>query len=298
MERPEYKNATVFMLVALFWGANWFVVKIGLGSAPPFWLATARFVVSYLALGLIILFKKPDFSPAWSNIGKILFSGVFSYALSYSFVYWGQGHVSSGLAAILFATVTFFVAIFAVWMLPNERMTLQKLSGILSGFAGLVVIYYTDISLQGEGAAFGSFLIILGASSAGFATVYVRRYLRDIDPLVLTHTQMISGFFVLLVLALAFEDYGSIEFDSGMILPTIYNSVFGTAFAFWGFFFLLSRLEAVRASLVGFVTPVVALFLGWIFLEETITLRFVIGAALVLLGIYLAMRPKPVAQKL
>jgi len=284
------------MLVALFWGANWFVVKIGLESAPPLWLATARFVVSYIVLGIVILFRRPDFSSARANIGKIAFSGIFSYSLSYAFVYWGQGLVSSGLAAILFATVTFFVAIFSVWMLPDERMTIWKLAGVVSGFLGLVVIYYTDISLQGESAALGSLLIILGASAAGFSTVFVRRYLKDIDPLVVTHTQMISGFMVLVTLALVCEDPRKISIDYGMILPTIYNSVFGTALAFWGFFFLLSRIEAVKASLVGFITPIVALFLGWLFLDETITVRFVLGAALVLLGVYLAVRSDRTSQ--
>jgi len=282
------KYSAIFASVALFWGLNWLVVKIGLSSAPPFWLATARFVVAFIFLGIVVLVTRTSYAEVQKNFWKVMYSGIFSYALSYCFVYWGQSHVSSGMAALLFASITFFVAIFSVFMLPDERMTLFKALGVIVGFGGLVVVYYADLRVNTVKSVLGATSIVLGAASAGYATVYVKKHLRHINAIALSHAQMLSGFILLLVLSIALEDPRSIEFDAGMILPTLYNSIFGTALAFWGFFYLLSRMDTVKLSMVGFVTPIVAILAGWIVLSEDVTVRFFLGAVMVIIGIVLA----------
>jgi drug/metabolite transporter (DMT)-like permease len=280
----------IFAGLTLVWGSNWLAVKIGLDAAPPFWFASIRFVISFLTLGAIILFRKPDYSLVKRNFGKIFFAGLVAYGVCYALIYWGQRSVSSGTAAVLFSSIPFFVAIFSVRMLPEEKVTPIRAIGITIGFAGLVVIFFGDISLNGSAAIVGAMLITASAAAAGFIAVFIKRHLREIDSLLLTHTQMIPGLLLLLILAITFEDFSAFDFSERTILPTIYLAVFGTAFAFWGYFYLLARVNAVKLSLVGFLTPVVALCLGWAVLNESITSRFVLGAALVMIGVWFASR--------
>lgn len=280
----------LFVALALAWGSNWPVVKIGLESAPPFWLATIRFLISFVALGVVILFRHLDYRQVLKDIGKIMLVGALSYGVSYGFIHWGQNYVSSGTASVLFASIPFFVAMFSYMMLRNERLTLLKVIGIVVGFGGIVVIYLGDISLQGEMAIWGAAVITLASATAGFTTVFVRRYLRHVEPLLLTHAQMIPGFFILLMLALSFDDYSALKLNANTILSTMHLALVGTAFAFWAFYYLLARVNAVKLSLIGFVTPIVALFLGWLILDESITLRLAIGITLVLVGVWFASR--------
>jgi probable blue pigment (indigoidine) exporter len=102
---------------------------------------------------------------------------------------------------------------------------------------------------------------------------------------------------VLLLLALLFDDYSALTLNANTMLATAYLAVVGTAFAFWAFFYLLARVTAVKLSLVGFLTPIVALILGWIILNEEISARLAAGIALVLVGVWFASKePAAVPQ--
>jgi drug/metabolite transporter (DMT)-like permease len=281
--------------LVLVWGSTWLAVKIGLETAPPFWFATLRFIIAFVVLGAIILLRKPDYSRVKRNLGKIFTAGFLAYGFCYATIYWGQRFISSGTAAVLFASIPFFVALFSVRMLPDERVTPLKVIGIVIGFSGLVVIFFGDISLRGSNALWGATMIVVSSAAAGFTAVFIKRHLREIDSLLLTHTQMIPGLLFLLILALIFEDFSAFELSRNSILPALYLAIFGTAFAFWGYFYLLARINAVKLSLIGFLTPVIALSLGWLVLDESITIRFAGGVVLVLAGIWFASRErKPV----
>jgi drug/metabolite transporter (DMT)-like permease len=294
-EISDLREFILFLALAVAWGSNWPVVKIGLESAPPFYLASIRFFIAFFALGSVIVLKRLDYRPLRRDIGKIILAGALSYGVSYGLIHWGQNYVSAGTASVLFASIPFFVAIFSYLMLRDEKISTLKVVGIVIGFAGIIVIYLGDISIQGRAALWGAAMITLASVTAGFTTVYVRKYLRHVDPLLLTHTQMIPGFFVLLLLALLLDDYSALAFNANTMLATAYLAVIGTAFAFWAFFYLLARVNAVKLSLVGFLTPVVALVLGWIVLGEGLSARLAAGIALVLIGVWFASRERAVA---
>lgn len=288
------RDFVLFIGLVLVWGSTWLAVKIGLETAPPFWFATIRFIIAFVVLGAIILLKRPDYSLVKKNLGKIFTAGFLAYGFCYATIYWGQRFISSGTASVLFASIPFFVALFSVRMLPDEKVTPIKVIGMVLGFSGLVVIFFGDISLHGSDALWGATMIVVSSSAAGFTAVFVKRHLREVDSLLLTHTQMIPGLLFLLILALIFEDFSAFDLSANTILPALYLAIFGTAFAFWGYFYLLARINAVKLSLIGFLTPVIALCLGWLVLDETITIRFAGGIALVLAGIWFASRePKP-----
>ncbi len=274
------------------WGSTWLVLKIGLESAPPFWSATFRFAISFVVLAIVILFRRPDYRPVRKNFGKILFAGFLSYGVNYALIYWGQGYVSSGTASVLFASIPFFTAAFSFMMLPEEKLSGLKILGITIGFVGIVIIYIGDISLKGEMAIWGGAVVTVSSAVAGFVSVFIKRHLKHVDSLLLTHTQMIPGIILLLIMALLFDDFDLLRFDSTTILTTAYLATFGTAFAFWAYFYLLARIEVVKLSLIGFLTPIIALFLGWIVLDETLSARFTAGTFLVLIGIWFASREK------
>ncbi len=288
------REVALFIGLVLVWGSTWLAVKIGLETAPPFWFATIRFIIAFVVLGAIILLRKPDYSLVKRNLGKIFMAGFLAYGFCYATIYWGQRFISSGTASVLFASIPFFVALFSVRMLPDEKVTPLKVIGIVIGFSGLVVIFFGDISLHGSNALLGATMIVVSSATAGFTAVFIKRHLREVDSLLLTHTQMIPGLLFLLILALIFEDFSAFDLSTTTVISTVYLAVFGTAFAFWGYFYLLARINAVKLSLIGFLTPAIALCLGWLVLDESITIRFAGGVVLVLAGIWFASRePKP-----
>lgn len=120
------RESALFIGLVLVWGSTWLAVKIGLDTAPPFWFATIRFIIAFVVLGAIILLRKPDYSLVKRNFGKILTAGFLAYGFCYATIYWGQRFISSGTAAVLFASIPFFVALFSVRMLPDEKSNSAK----------------------------------------------------------------------------------------------------------------------------------------------------------------------------
>jgi len=284
------RDFLLFSAITLAWGGNWLFVKMGLETSPPFWLASIRFIIAFLSMSAIVLISKADYGPVKRNFWRIMLVGTLSYGVGYGLIHLGQGSVSAGTASVLFAAIPFFVAIFSLKFLPDERLDYIKVAGIAVGFAGIVVIYLGDISLQGPSALVGAGMITVSSATAAFTTVYIRRYLREVDPILLTHTQMIPGFVILFFFALLLEDSSAIQFNTNTVVSVLYLGLFGTAFSFWGFFYLLARVNAVKLSLIGFLTPVVALSLGWLFLGEMMSARFALGTVLVLCGVWFASR--------
>jgi drug/metabolite transporter (DMT)-like permease len=283
-------NSVLFVLLAIAWGSNWMFLKIGLGFSPPFWFATIRFAISFAALGVVILIRRPDYRLVKQHFWKIMLAGAVSYGVCYALVYWGQLSISSGTASVLFSSIPLFTAGFSHWYLPEEKTTSRKFLGVVIGFCGITVIYIGDISLHGGSALFGALAISLSSASAAFISVYIKRHLRVIDSLQLTHTQMIPGFVFLAILALTLEDFSSVRLNQTMLISVFYLSLFGTAFSFWAYFYLLARLNVLKLSLVGFLTPIIAVFLGWAVLSETLSSRFVAGSVLVLVGVWISSR--------
>jgi drug/metabolite transporter (DMT)-like permease len=212
--------------------------------------------------------------------------GVFVYFLGYGLVYWGEQYIDSGLAAILFATFPFWVAIYAHWLLPEERFTLIRLASLIVGFSGIVIIFWDSLSFSGLANHGLGMLAVLGSgASAAYAAVRTKRDLHHIDPLLIAAYQMSAGMALLLAVGFATESLASFELTQKSIGALLYLALAGSALTFGVYFHLLKTTQATKLSLIAFVTPIVALMLGWLLMSERISWNLILGAGLVVAGI-------------
>jgi drug/metabolite transporter (DMT)-like permease len=215
----------------------------------------------------------------------LLPTAVFMMALPYGLVFWGEQYVSAGLGAILNGTIPFFTALFALSLLPQERLSLRKAVGLVLGFAGVVVIFWDQAGAFRQSHFWGKIALLGSAVSYGLANVWVRRHAETYDTQKAVFLQMLLGTVMLLGLAALSERSAAWSWSMPGLIALLYLAIVGSALAFAAFFWLLKRVEATKASLIAFVTPVVALFLGWAVLGETVTIRVAVGSCLVLAGI-------------
>jgi drug/metabolite transporter (DMT)-like permease len=212
-----------------------------------------------------------------------------SFSVPFALVYWGQQSVSSGVTSILFAVFPFCVAIMSTLMLPNERLTAAKIIGIIIGFSGIVLIFSDDISIgTGQEQVLGMIAIVTSALIQAFSAVMIKKHGHSISPFIVTFIPMsLAGIFLLTGSVLT-EDLSRTEFTTVAVLSVIFLAVFGSVATFVSYFWLLKRVEVVLLSLTSFVTPVIAVFLGVIILNERISSQLFAGSALVLGGILAA----------
>ncbi len=224
-------------------------------------------------------------------------NGALTFTISYGLVYWAEQWVPSGLAAILFATFPLFVAILAHLFLPGERLRTGSLMGILLGFAGVAVLFSEDFSkLGGPKVGFASAVLLIAPFASAIANVAVKKWGGGIHPLSISAMPMAVG--TLLTVPFAWTSgEEAIEWRTGPVLALLYLAVMGSAVAFTLYYWLLRRLPATSLSLVNYATPVVAVLVGTLFLEEPFTTRVLLGAALVVVGVAVAVRQPSAAAR-
>jgi drug/metabolite transporter (DMT)-like permease len=282
--RPKLKIAVGFVIISLIWGSTWLAIKIGLESVPPFYGAAIRFTVGLVILSLLLAVRKERIVLNRRSITLYLSLGLLSFGVPFALVYWSEQFIPSGLASILFAAYPFVVAIGSHLVLPGERLTVYKITGIGLGFIGVLAIFWSDLSLGSAGIG-GMAAILLSTLLQGSSLVIIKRWNNGLRPMSLTFGGMLVGVVILYAAAFLFEQPSSIHLDAKGLFSILYLGSFGTVLTFVVYYWLLNHIEAVYLSLVSFVTPVLAVILGALVLGESFSSRVVLGAGLILAGI-------------
>src|SRR3970040_2260763 len=248
------------------WGSTWLAIRIGLQGAPPFLAASLRFVVASLTLlGLAAVFKSrlPKGRIEWS---RIVFVGIFLFTADYGLIYWGEANgVASGLSAILFATFPFQTALFAHVLLREEGLSLQKLTGIALGFAGILLIF----------------------RGPDESDVAVKRWGHDVDAITFNAFAMGTGAIALAGFSLVARESWFVPSWPEGIGAILYLAFAGSVVTFVAYIWLLKRIEATSMSYTALVTPIVAVLLGVTVGGEVLDPILIPGAAGTPAGVFL-----------
>lgn len=284
----------VFIALCFIWGSTWLGIKIGLVFLPPFLFAGIRFAIATASLFVLrraLHARIPRDRSSWT---VMLFLGIVQISLPYGLVFWGEEYISSGLSAVLFATLPFFVAVFA-HILAAEKLTRIKVAGIALSFAGLVAIFWRDVTaasnLAAQNSILGSLAVVGSAASGGLANVVAKRRAGGIDPAANVLVQHSVAAVALLSLGLVTESATSLNFTPVAFVAVLYLGIVGSALGFVGLYWLLKKTAATNVSMVTFLNPILALVLGWLVLQEIPNPNVGLGATLILAGVYLTLKP-------
>ncbi len=224
------------------------------------------------------------------------------FAVNYTLLFWAELYVSSGLAAVLQATIPIFGMFFAHWMLPDEPLRLQKLAGAIVALGGVTVICSRLLGFNGPLAFWGGMGVVFGAGSAAYANVLVKARSIQLAPAMLAAWQMIFGIAPLLLVGFM-VDGNPLKFhwSAVSIFCLLYLAVIGSALTFLLLYWLLPRMTVARLQAISLITPPGAVALGWAVGGETFSLWALLGACLVLAGVWMIFRkgeePEPVIQE-
>jgi drug/metabolite transporter (DMT)-like permease len=281
----------VWLLLSLIWGSTWLFIKLGLQDLPPFTFAGLRFVIAAFILLLVIVMRRTPLPRNRRDWGLIIWTGLLAFTMNYGLLFWGEQRTTSGLAAILQTIIPVFGLVIAHHYLPQERMTWSKLAGIVLGIAGVVLIFSNQMSVEGPRALRGSVAIVVGAFCVAYSNVLVKARLGHLDFAVLAAGQMTVGLIPLLLIGIAFEG-NPLKFHWTPLALTsiLYLALVGSSLAFMMFYWLVQNMEVTKTMLIPLVTPLIAVILGMLVLDEGLTWRIVTGGASVMAGIGLIIK--------
>ncbi len=275
------------------WGTTWLAIKFSLHGLPPLAGAGARFILAGCLLYAVGAVLRVDFRRYAPPLHLVAVLAVTLFGVNYALTYVAEAHLASGLVAVLFGTMPFFIFAFAHAMI-GERAGRGTLAGALLAFAGVALISLAG-GVRGE---LPYVLAALGASvSSAYANVYLKAH-AVAEPLATLPPAMLAAGTVLFGAGLATEHidwHGAAQ--PGSLAALGYLAAGGSALAFYLNHWLLQRIDSGTMGLTALMIPVIAVAAGALFGGEVFGPRDVVGAVLVVGGVWLSLaRPRPRAQ--
>jgi drug/metabolite transporter (DMT)-like permease len=297
-----------FFLIYFIWGSTYLAIRVAIASIPPFLMAGCRFFFAGLLM-LLLLRMRGVPQPSWCwRLGVV---GVFLFVGGNGLVVWAEQYIDSGLAALLVSTLPLWLIVLD-WLWaggpPPQR---QALCGIALGIVGTVLLLKphwllpqlfpvaVEASAADQQALLASSVVVFASVLWAIGSIYSKKFAKPASIFMSAAWQMLGGGAALLLLSLALGEFTTFEFAQVTPLSLAgfaYLFVFGSMIAISAYSWLLQNASASSISTYAFVNPLVALALGWLLVDEALTLPILLGAAVILVGVVLVIRASSAQQ--
>lgn len=278
-----------FLAIYFLWGTTFLAIRIAVKELPPLFAAGTRFFVAGLVLYVFMRLRGEAGPTAaqWRNLALI---ALMMFVAEYGPLFWAEKTVPSGLASVLAATIPILTLIAETVILRQQRFHWSVALSSLLGFVGVGILL-----LRGNGQHFPllpCFAVLAGSLCWSISSVHSRSMdLPKVRPLTAGATMMLGGV-GLLILSAGFgemQPFPHVSLRAAEAL--LYLIVFGSLLAFTAYVWLLGHMPATRVSSYAYVNPIVAVALGHFLADEPVTNRTLAGTGLVLLSVFLILRP-------
>jgi drug/metabolite transporter (DMT)-like permease len=289
------KNMSIYLLlllISLIWAGSFVVVKNATEEIDPIELGFLRFLVATPIMFLILLLRRQKMQVPIKEIPSLIILGLTGVTLLYLFQYLGINYTNASTSAILINTNIIFIAILSVFFL-NESLTVKRIFGIAVSFFGVIVVVFSNIPEENFSLdnlfIIGSILVLLSAFCWAIYTIVGKRLLKKYDPLTITTYSFVLGtlFYIPLVIPNVFSNVQSLTFNG--YFSIIFLALFCSVFGYIGWYYALKSTDASKAAVFLNFIPFFAIFMSFFYGEE-ITIFFILGAILIIYGVYLTQK--------
>ena len=288
----------LYIALGIVWGCSFIFIKLGLEFLTPFGVAFGRCALGALALLIYLKLKGLTLVRDRKMIGHLWVVSLLLNVIPGIFFAWAETEVTSILAGIINAVTPLMTLIAIMVVSRNEKPTRPQVVGLILGFLGVLTVLGAWQGL-GDNPLWAILILLAAVTCYGFSFPYSRRFIlpEQLKPEVMAATQVTLGAITLLPFFLI-NGVAKSEFLLGPVLAMVALGVFGSGFAYiWNFTIMRDAGSAIASS-VTYVTPLVAVIVGFIFLNENLHWYEPAGAVIVLLGAAIAQGRIPLSKKL
>ncbi len=274
----------LIVALSIVWGGSFFFVGVALTALPPLTVVLGRVGLAALALLAVIRISGQHLPREARLWGAFLVMGALNNAIPFSLIVWGQVHIDSGLASILNVSTPLFTVLLAHVVTSDEKMTVNRVLGVLFGLAGVAVLIGPE-ALGGLGTAGLAQIAILGAAASyACASLYGRRF-RHLPPTIPAAGMLCGSTLLILPLALIADRPWTLTPGFEAIASLLGLALASTALAYFLYFRILTLAGSTNLMLVTFLVPVSAILLGTLLLGERLDWTAIVGMGLIFAGL-------------
>lgn len=289
LHNKKIKLILAFSLIYFIWGSTYLGIRYAIETMPPFLMASARFLIAGCLMYTFLRFKgAPNPSiKQWCNLGVV---GVFMLLGGNGFVAWAEQYISSGLAALLVSLLPLWlIALDWLWI-DGPRPTWQAMLGIAFGIFGVALIVDPTRIMGSSVHLAGAGMVILASLLWAIGSIYSKKFKHPKSIFMSAACQMIVGGVSLLITSVLLGEPTGFTLASVSAISFFsfcYLTIAGSMIAITAYAWLLQNASATSVSTYALVNPAVAIFLGWLIADEALTPPIMLGAFIILLGVFL-----------
>jgi len=283
---PPLRVVAAYVVVALIWGSTWGAIKIGVTDVPPFVFAFARAVAVATVLTILALALRQPLPRSRLTLAVATIVGVINIGLTWAIIFWSEQFVPSGLVAVFGSAAPVWTALLAHFMVKGDRLSALKIFGLILGLGGTILLIGAPDAADGTAGLVATGLLALMPITWAIAAILQSRFLTKVAPIPTVAVGTWASALLLAPLALVQLPQGE-HWTLASVLAFVWLVLFGTCFAMVVQMWLYRKLRPTTITLIQVVVPAEAILIGTLWLGESVTIRILGGAALVVAAVAL-----------
>lgn len=278
---------SAFFAIYVIWGSTYMFNKIAVGELAPFMLASVRFITAGLLIFIIASILGISIKINKRQLINTTIAGFLFLTFGNGLAVWALKYVDSGFAALIISAQPLMILLL-MRIHQGKKIKLMSVIGVILGIIGIYLLIGQQEVLAKENAVIGILMIVACMFGWAYGSLFVGKAELPPNYFVNTGYQMVSGGLMLVFVSLLIGEHWSlpITWSSDVQISMLLLIFLGSIVAFTSFNYLLKIVSPEKVATSTYVNPIVALFLGWYFLDEQITLQSIIAAIVLLTGVY------------
>lgn len=288
-QKTDLKLLLCLIVVSVVWGTTYLGIRVAVETMPPWYITSIRQGIAALIILVFLLFKKELSWIGWNNFKYQFIPAILMIVVANGFTTIAEQSLPSGLTSIMSALSPVVIFIGSIFF-RIQKTTWQGFIGVLLGFLGVVFIFRDGLAdILDPNYKTGMLFLSIAILSWSAGTVFSKKHTHKSNNIALNLFYQFSiATIIQLVLALIFSPNAAInEWSFRSMAATLYLAVFGSVLAFFCYHYALKRVTALQVSILNYINTIIAVFLGWLLLNEVITIDFIIATALIILGVFI-----------
>ncbi|MGN7204979.1 DMT family transporter [Pedobacter sp. SAFR-022] len=285
----DVKLAFAMLGVAVIWGTTYLGIRIAVHSIPPWFVTAIRQSAASIILLVYLLQRKELAWISWAHARRQMLLSILMIVVANGFTTVAEKNISSGLASLLNSLSPLFVFVGSV-MVGIQKPSAKGIAGVILGLLGIAFIFRDGLKdlLDPD---YRQGIMIMGFAVTGWSigTIYIKKHTHK-TPNIFLDLFYQFAFSALVQLLLAFVFSGDTDFRTWEIqglAAVLYLGVFGSVIGFFCYHYVLKRVTAIQASILSYFNTIIAIFLGWLILNEEITIDLLFATALIITGVFI-----------
>ncbi len=279
-----------YAAVAIFWGTTFFAIRVGVETFPPFLMAGFRHSIGGILICAFFYLKGYKLPPA-RDLKVFAINGLLMLAFGNGLVTWAEQYVNSGLAALICSLTPIWIIAVNSVSGQKEKLNLMIVLGILLCLLGQFLLFKDSLrDFADPNYAIGIISILIANIAWAIGTVYSKNHRTETHPLFGAGIQMVCGGLILDLVGTGRGEWSNFHPSTEAIWALVYLIIFGSIIAYGAYMYVLKQLPATIISTYAYVNTVVAVFLGWLWLDEPLNALIWTAVVLTISGVYLVNR--------